>query len=290
MKTPPARLLGVLVAMLLVAAGCGNSATTNAASDVANQAAETEQSTTDEDSMEDEAMEDEAMEDAEHGDDVDHVDGHDHDAGLEVDAALPIPAVEIALTETDVAGTFLIDVSLENFTITEENLDADPVDNEGHMHLYVDGERIERFFDIQHEVVVSAGEHLVEVELSANNHSALTLDGEPIRASATVTGSGEPQAEQTPEVSDAAAARTATYANGQVSLDGDERIEVTSGDVVMLTISSDVEEEIHVHGIDIFADVAPGEDAVVVFTADVQGRFEIEFEQSGQFIAELVIS
>lgn len=302
MKNTSPRLLGVLVALLMLAAACGTSTTTDAAG--VTEADDTAQDESTDDAMDDESMEDTAMEDMEmeDGEAVDHGDhdgeshdeeeghSHDHSAVEEVDAALPIPAVDIELTETDVAGTFVIAVSLENFTITEENVDQDPIDNEGHMHLYVDGERVERFFDLEHEVVVYEGEHLVEVELSANNHSAYAIDGEPIRASATVTGSGEAPVVEEPDASEAAATLTATFAGGSVELDGDERIEVARGDVVMLTVSSDVEEEVHVHGVDIFADVGPGQDAVMVFEATSAGRFEIEFESSGQFIAELVVS
>ena len=187
------------------------------------------------------------------------------------------------------AGTFVVAVSLENFTITPENIDADPIDNEGHMHLYLDGERVTRFTDLEIEVEVPDGEHLVEVELSANNHSPYTVAGEPIRAGQTVTGSGAAP-EPAPDAAAADAVLTASFAGGSVVLDGPERLEVTQGNVVAVMISSASADEVHVHGYDIFADVSPDEDAMIVFTADTPGRFEIEFEVSGQFIAELVVS
>ena len=287
------RLFGVLLAVILTAAACGSTTETSAAD---TTEAETPAESTD-DAMEEDAMEE--MEDTDHGD-GDHDDHagddhggddhgeHDHSTGIEVDAALPIPAVEVELTETDTAGVFAIAVSLENFTITEDALDGDPVDNEGHMHLYLDGTRVERFFDLEHEITVPEGEHVIEVELSANNHSPYTIDDEPIRATATVTGAGDDSSGIA--AADATATLTATLADGTVTVDGDDRLELSEGDVVMVMITSDTADEIHVHGYDIFADVAPGEDAMIVFTADIPGRFEIEFETSHQFIAELVIS
>lgn len=282
MKNTTVRLFGVLLALLLVATACGSTATTESAAAV------------DEDIAADEETSDGDHDDEDHGD-GDHGDeeeghGHGHSSVLEVNPELPIPAVEIEVTETDVAGTFVVDVSLENFTITPENIDGDPIDNEGHMHLLIDDVKVERFTDLEHEFVVPEGEHLVEVELNANNHAAYAVDGEPIRAEVTVTGSGEAPVVEAPDVSEAAAMLTATYVDGAVQLDGDERIEVERGEVVMLTVSSDVEEQVHVHGADLFADVAPGEDAVMVFEAVNAGRFEIEFETSGQFIAELIVS
>ena len=75
-----------------------------------------------------------------------------------------------------------------------------------------------------------------------------------------------------------------------ISLNGDERVEVSVDDVVMVMITSDVAEQAHVHGYDILADVGPDADGTILFTADTPGRFEIEFETSGAFIAELVVS
>lgn len=290
------RPFGVLLAVALVAAACGSAAetTTTAAADVA-AVTEVDDVVIEDETIEDDAMEDmddDAMEDmeaVEHGDD--HADeegnGHDHDhaTGIEVDASLPIPAVEVELTETDSPGTFALTVALENFTPTPENIDDDPIDNEGHMHFLIDGERIDRFTDLEIEIDVPEGEHLVEVELNSNNHRAYTLDGEPIRAGVTVTGVGEE-----PEAPAVDVAIAANFANGEVQLGGDDRVEIAEGDVVMVTVTSDAAEEVHVHGYDIFADVAPDEDALITFTANIPGRFEIEFEQSGLFIAELAVS
>lgn len=270
-NTRVVRLFGVLMAVALVAAACGSSATDTA-----------DTTTDDGDAMADEAMDDMAMEDM-----ADDEHSHDHTALLEVDASLPNPAVDIEMTETDSPGTFALTVSLENFTITPENIDGDPIDNEGHMHLLIDGVKLERFTELEHEVRVYEGEHLVEVELNANNHAAYTVDGEPIRAGVTVTGVGEAPAE--PTAADADVTLTAAVVGGEVATEAD-RVEVTVGDVVMVMVSSDTEDEVHVHGYDLFADVADGTDAMIVFTANTAGRFEIELESSGLFIAELVVS
>lgn len=299
------RLSGVLIAVTLVAAACGSTDTTSTADATADTAvAQLTNDEVAEAAAADEAVADEVavQDDDSHADDdaadsdddaeASHDDGdseeshsHDDKDGIEVDASLPIPAVEVELTETDIAGTFAVAVSLDNFTITEENLNGEPVDNEGHLHLLVDGEKVERFFSVDHQVVVPEGEHLVEVELSANDHNALLLDGEPIRAGLTVTGAGE-----APDAPVAAVTLVADFVDGSLELGGDDRVEVSQGDVVALQVSSDAIEEIHVHGYDHFIDVGPGEDVEFLFTADIPGRFEIEFEVSHQFIAELVVS
>ena len=159
MKWTTLRLLGALFAITLVAAACGSD-TTETTTDAAAEVAD--------DAMDDDAMDDEAMDDGEHTDDHDeHGDeddhGHDgHGGPLEVTAGSPIPEVAIDVTPTDTPGMFTIEVSLTNFTITPENIDGDPIDNEGHMHLLLDGEKVERFTELTHSVMVPEGEHLVE--------------------------------------------------------------------------------------------------------------------------------
>ena len=70
---------------------------------------------------------------------------------------------------------------------------------------------------------------------------------------------------------------------------GIARDSVSQGRIVVITVTSDVADEVHLHGYDLSADVAPGAPAVIRFTADVPGRFEVELENSGVQIAELEV-
>ena len=70
---------------------------------------------------------------------------------------------------------------------------------------------------------------------------------------------------------------------------GIARDSVARGRIVVITVTSDVAEHVHVHGYDLMADVAPGAPATIRFTADAPGRFEIELEDSGVQIAELEV-
>ncbi|HWH05492.1 MAG TPA: hypothetical protein VNT23_03520 [Gaiellaceae bacterium] len=70
---------------------------------------------------------------------------------------------------------------------------------------------------------------------------------------------------------------------------GIARPSVRRGREVRLVVASDVADHVHVHGYDLFADVAPGSPAELTFTADVPGRFEIELEDSGLYIADLEV-
>jgi hypothetical protein len=70
---------------------------------------------------------------------------------------------------------------------------------------------------------------------------------------------------------------------------GIARDSVARGRIVVITVTSDVADEVHVHGYDLMADVAPAAPATIRFTADAPGRFEIELENTGVQIAELEV-
>jgi plastocyanin len=62
---------------------------------------------------------------------------------------------------------------------------------------------------------------------------------------------------------------------GQVA-GGPAAIKATKGDTVRFVVSSDAQDDIHLHGYDIEKPVAPGRPARFIFKADIEGIFEIE--------------
>lgn len=79
----------------------------------------------------------------------------------------------------------------------------------------------------------------------------------------------------------------AEFEDGQAR--GPARVPVARGQRVRITVTSDVEEEVHVHGYDLRADVAPGEPAVIEFVADASGVFEVELERSHVLLFRLEV-
>jgi hypothetical protein len=61
------------------------------------------------------------------------------------------------------------------------------------------------------------------------------------------------------------------------------------GDRVVLHVSSDVADHVHLHGYDLMRDVAPGSPARIRFRATLTGRFEVELEDRGLQIAEIEV-
>ena len=110
-------------------------------------------------------------------------------------------------------------------------------------------------------------------------------DGE---SASTTTATTEPEPASTP------APTTPTVTEPQATRwridsrdDSLDRLSVPQGTQLRIVVIADVGDEVHLHGYDLMADVAPGSPAVINFTADVAGRFEIELEQRGRQIAQL---
>lgn len=71
---------------------------------------------------------------------------------------------------------------------------------------------------------------------------------------------------------------------------GAKKIEVSKGETIRLTVTSDTADEVHVHGFDIEQEVAPGSPARFRFTADIEGRFEVESHEKATQIAEITVN
>ena len=107
----------------------------------------------------------------------------------------------------------------------------------------------------------------------------------------TVPPTIEPTTTETETATTAApeATQLVVTIRGGEPVDGIVRAEAHKGDPVVVIVRSDVADEVHVHGYDLMADVAPGKPARIEFTADLTGRFEIELESRGKQIGQLTV-
>ena len=76
---------------------------------------------------------------------------------------------------------------------------------------------------------------------------------------------------------------------GGVPQGGIVRKTVEQGDRVVIVVTSDVSDHVHLHGYDIMRDVAPGSIARIRFRATVPGRFEVELEDRSLQIAAITV-
>jgi hypothetical protein len=125
-------------------------------------------------------------------DDTHADDGHDHVHSDESESAQmrewsgsPVPRVELSLDDSS-EHTLLVVVA-DGFTFTTADV-TDPVDGEGHGHLYVDGELLTMFYAPEFRLPddVVAERHVLTVTLSTNDHLEYAKDGEHVEESILV--------------------------------------------------------------------------------------------------------
>lgn len=122
-----------------------------------------------------------------HDHEDDDGDAHDHGEELAVDNAIA-PSLSIDSARISGGNNVDLNVSWENFRMAPENADGDHVDGEGHLHVYVDGEKIGRMYGQWYHVFdLTPGEHVIEVTATTNDHRLYTTDDEEIAATTSVT-------------------------------------------------------------------------------------------------------
>lgn len=79
-----------------------------------------------------------------------------------------------------------------------------------------------------------------------------------------------------------------TVHDGEVS-GADTRTSVPLGSEVTISVTSDVDDVIHLHGYDVHQDVTAGSTTALTFTADIPGVFEVELEDAGLRLIEVEV-
>lgn len=75
----------------------------------------------------------------------------------------------------------------------------------------------------------------------------------------------------------------------ETTVSGGGRKTIKLGEPVRIQFIADVADEVHLHGYDKKVRVAPGRPATLVFTPDIPGVFEVELEEKGLKLLDLVV-
>jgi hypothetical protein len=115
-------------------------------------------------------------------------------------------------------------------------------------------------------------------------------EGEATQTATTTTTSTSPTT--TPEPPPALppprrVVRVQIVVKGGKPVGGIRNVTVAKGRRVMLFVTSDVADEVHLHGYNVTRDVTPGEPAVLTFRATIVGTVEVELEQRGVPLARI---
>ena len=240
-------------------------------------------------------------------------DGHQHAHGAATTPAVePYPSVTVRVLE-DPSGGWLLHSVPTNFEIVPENVSTAHVDGQGHMHLYIDAVKVMRLYGEWHQLPpLTAGTHEIRVELSSNDHSAMAIDGEIVDGTVTLEVSEDqatlkaddstnahshehgasdmdPEGADPSTVTDPDQTISIEIVNGE-PVGGHQRVEVDLNSEVAISVTSDVVEEVHVHGYDILHSVSPGQPSHFSFDAAIPGVFEVELEGSHRLLVQLTVS
>lgn len=217
--------------------------------------------------------------------------------GLRNVAADDAPSLDVDVEEDDHGG-WNIHIEADGFEFTPEKVNGEAVGGQGHAHVYVDDTKFARVYSEYYHLPASAvgeGEHTVTITLNADDHSVWAVDGKAVTASASVTGGADDghdhsHGDDMKDMDGEAADHVFTFAIADgVAEPGLERHSVEMGSTVRIEVTSDVADELHMHGFDVTADVGPGETAVLEFTADQQGRFALETHETGLQLLDLLV-
>lgn len=126
---------------------------------------------------------------------------------------------------------------------------------------------------------------------AATAATAACSAGTPAASPPPVTASNASAPASAPGTSAAPGARQLHLVVSGSSVTGDTgTVDVRLGQPVRLTVTSDVADEVHVHGADVHADVAAGGTVVLDFVQSAPGRFEVELESQKRTLTRLQVS
>ncbi|MFY1676358.1 MULTISPECIES: cupredoxin domain-containing protein [unclassified Streptomyces] len=204
------------------------------------------------------------------------------------------PGVELTVRPDAVDGwTVTLDVT--RFRFTPDSVGGAAVLGAGHAHLLVDGEKVARLYGRWHHLPerdVPPGARTLTARLVADDHTAWAVRGRPVEDSTPLPGaaegdtrprdptpSGEPAAERTLEI---------TVTDGRVT-PAPGRVDLRRGRTLTLRVTSDTDDELHVHGMDRSVPLTAGRAASLRVTPERTGLFEVETHRSRLVLTQLAV-
>ena len=221
---------------------------------------------------------------ADHGD-HDMVDSADHEHGQPVDLTgiSSLPGVSVA-AEPDGSGGVMLEIGVSDLELVAVDPPVEHRQGQGHVHVAVDGSSVAMIAETTYHVTgLTDGRHTVMVTLSSNDHRDYYANGSAISAMAVVEVTGGVPALE-PDV------RFEVELEGGVIVGGIQRFEASVGDLVEVTVTTDVVDNVHLHVYDLKVPVHGGMPAVLLVEVDIPGVFEAELHEAGFKIFELAVS
>ncbi|HJL82713.1 MAG TPA: hypothetical protein QGF43_02240 [Acidimicrobiales bacterium] len=208
---------------------------------------------------------------------------HQHGMPIDLTDLSSRPGVSL-VAEADGLGGIMLDIGVLGLELVPANPPADHRLGQGHVHVAVDGASVAMIAETNYHVTgLTDGSHTVMVTLSSNDHRDYHVDGSAIGAMAMVEVTGGKPAVQ-PDV------RFEVDVEGGKVAGGIYRFEASVGDLVEITVRSNVADDVHLHVYDLKVPVHEGMPAVLLVEVDIAGVFEGELHGAGFKLFELTVS
>jgi hypothetical protein len=109
------------------------------------------------------------------------------------------------------------------------------------------------------------------------------------QADVTTTPAAEQPKPEKPEKPEEPEVATIVVENGR-PVGGIAELEFAKGDQIRFVVESDVADHVHLHGYDVFRDIAAGGKAEFDVPATIEGVFEVELEDRVVPLAEITVT
>jgi hypothetical protein len=111
-----------------------------------------------------------------------HKDAKDHNH-KNIEAKSPYPSVDIKVIK-DAKSGYNIQLLTKNFKFTPEKVNKENVMNEGHAHIYINGNKNRVYSEWYHieDEKLTQPINQIRATLNANDHSEYTVNSRPIEA------------------------------------------------------------------------------------------------------------
>lgn len=111
-----------------------------------------------------------------------HSDDHHHHETVMISEGQPVPSVDLVVHEDSLRG-WNLEIKLNNFELTPEMVNQENQPNQGHAHLYINGEKITRIYSNWYYLpTLPSGTNEIKVSLNTNSHEMLMYQGQLIEA------------------------------------------------------------------------------------------------------------
>ena len=103
-----------------------------------------------------------------------------HHKTVMIEEGQPVPNIDLVVYEDAIKG-WNLEIKLDNFQFTPQDVNRDNQLNQGHAHLFINGKKVTRLYGNWFYLdSLSAGSNEIKVNLNTNSHESLMYQGNMI--------------------------------------------------------------------------------------------------------------